>query len=97
MSHAVQHIRTALLATMLAASASAATAQTEAGGNNLVTADLVATEIRHQGYPCHEPSSAIRDKDESTPGETVWFIGCDNANYKVRLVPDMAAEITPID
>lgn len=97
MNHAM-YFRTVLLAATLAAgAATAADDKNEAGGNNLVTADLVATEIRHQGFPCHEPSGAVRDKDDSTPGETVWFIGCDNATYKVRLVPDMAAVITPVE
>jgi len=56
-------------------------------------AGLVATQIRQEGFPCDEPSSATRDKDASSAMETVWIIGCKNATYRVRLVPDMEAHI----
>ena len=30
------------------------------------------------------------------PNEAVWTLRCDNGSYRVRLVPDMAAEVDAI-
>jgi hypothetical protein len=70
-----------------------AAGQTNAGDN--AAADIVATQVRDQGYQCDEPTSATEDQEPE--GDAVWTLKCANATYRVRLVPDMAAAIERID
>jgi len=58
-------------------------------------AELVATQVRDQGFACDEPATAKPEQSED--GDNVWRLECKNASYKVRLVPDMAASIEQID
>jgi hypothetical protein len=59
--------------------------------------DIVATQIRGQGYACDNPQSAVRDQALSKPDEAVWLLKCENATYRVRLIPSMAARVERID
>jgi hypothetical protein len=68
------------------------------GGNALSQVEedpsgIIAAHIRQQGYPCDNPQGATRDEAASQPNETVWRIECGNADYRVTLVPDMAARV----
>lgn len=54
---------------------------------------VLAAHLRTQGYKCDAPKSATRDAAASRPDEAVWIIRCENARYRVRLVPDMAASV----
>ena len=56
-------------------------------------ADGIAAQIRAQGYQCDEPISAERDAALSRPDQAVWVLKCQNATYRVRLIPDMAARV----
>jgi hypothetical protein len=56
--------------------------------------NLIAAQIRDQGYICEKPISAQRDLARSKPDEAVWVLRCENNSYRVRLVPDMAAHVT---
>jgi hypothetical protein len=56
-------------------------------------ADLIATQIRAQGYKCETPKSATRDSSASRPNADVWILECSNARYRVEIVPDMAAKV----
>jgi hypothetical protein len=58
--------------------------------------DLIADQIRGQGYACQTPESATRDAAASKPDEAVWILKCDGATYRVRLVPDMAAKVEKV-
>ena len=60
-------------------------------------AQIVAAQIRSQGYACTAPVAAVRDQAESRPNVTVWVLSCANARYRVRLVPDMAAQVTQLE
>lgn len=60
-------------------------------------ADIVATQIRRQGYECGKAQSAERDRAASKPDEVVWVLHCDNATYRVRLHQDMAAEVELVE
>ncbi len=71
-------------------------AQTDAAGAK-EAADLVATQVREQGYDCKDPVKAERDAQASTPDETMWNLTCKSTSYRVRLVPDMAAQIEQTD
>jgi len=56
-------------------------------------ADGIAAQIRAQGYRCDAPISAERDAALSRPDEAVWILKCQNATYRVRLIPDLAARV----
>lgn len=79
-------IRIALLASMLAAPA----AQSQEAPK-----DIIAAHLRLQGYQCDAPKSARRDAQASRPDAQVWLIACENARYRVRLVPDMMDLVEP--
>ena len=56
-------------------------------------ADGISAQIRAQGYRCDVPVSAERDPALPRPDEAVWILKCQNATYRVRLIPDMAARV----
>ena len=58
---------------------------------------IISAQIRDQGYKCDSPQSAVRDMQASKPDEDVWVLQCEDASYRVRLIPDMAAKIERID
>jgi hypothetical protein len=58
-----------------------------------VPPDIIAVQIRKQGYTCTNPQSAKRDPQASKPDEPVWILKCDNATYRVRLIGDMADHV----
>jgi hypothetical protein len=60
-------------------------------------AATIAAQLRTQGYACSAPVAATRDRPASAPHETVWVLRCGNARYRVRLVPDMAAQVTQLE
>ena len=57
------------------------------------TKDLLAAQIRDQGYRCNSPLSAKKDVRRSRPDEAAWVLRCKDATYRLRLVPDMAARV----
>jgi len=59
--------------------------------------EILAAQIRSQGYSCDNPLSAERDSEYSKPGEDAWILKCENASYRVRLIPDMAADVERIE
>lgn len=59
--------------------------------------NIIADQIRAQGYECDSPQSAQRDLQASRPDEAVWILQCESGSYRVRLVPDMAARVEQID
>jgi hypothetical protein len=85
---------------MLALSVMAVAATAAIGGagaqddhKNIVAADIVAAQIRAQGFACDTPQSAKRDARASKPNEAVWLLTCENASYRVTFVPDMSAKV----
>jgi hypothetical protein len=78
----------AALACLSASLARAQQADTPAG--------IIAAQIRTQGYACTDPVAATRDQRASRPNVTVWTLHCQNAAYRVLLVPDMAAQVTQL-
>lgn len=59
--------------------------------------DIVADQIRSQGFTCDTAESATRDEGDTTPGEQAWILTCSNATYRVKFVPDQAAHVEQID
>lgn len=58
--------------------------------------DIVASQIRGQGYACESPQSAKRDVSASKAHEVLWILSCQNATYRVTLVPSMAAKVEKV-
>lgn len=63
-------------------------------GDNL--RDMLAAQIRLQGYACDRPLGAKRDAKRSRPDLGVWVLKCSNAVYRVRRAPDMSAVVERI-
>jgi hypothetical protein len=63
------------------------------GSAQEATPDLLAAQIRTQGYHCVKPVGAQRDKARSRPDEAAWILRCENHTYRIRLIPDMAARV----
>ena len=55
--------------------------------------DMLAAQIRRQGFACDNPQRATRDANRSKPDHEVWVLKCDNATYRVSRYPDMAAKV----
>jgi hypothetical protein len=55
--------------------------------------DIIAAQIRSQGYACTSTQSAERDMAASVANEAVWILHCQNASYRVTLIPNMAAKV----
>jgi len=55
--------------------------------------NMIASQVRRQGSTCKNPQTATRDQALSRPDETVWILTCENATYRVRLMPHLAAKI----
>lgn len=60
-------------------------------------AEIIAVHVRDQGHSCDKAESAERDEKASRPGEAAWILTCSNAVYRVRLIPDMSAEIERLE
>ena len=55
--------------------------------------ELLAIQIRDQGYSCDKPVSAKRDAKHSKADVSVWVLRCEHRSYRMRLAPDMAARV----
>jgi hypothetical protein len=59
--------------------------------------DIIAAQLRDQGYACDNPQSATRDENASGADEAAWIVACEGGSYRVKLIPDMAAKVEKID
>ncbi|HYA81087.1 MAG TPA: hypothetical protein VED87_09180 [Methylocystis sp.] len=55
--------------------------------------DIVAAQIRSQGYKCVSPKGATRDAGHALQNGARWILECRNATYRVQLIPHMAAKV----
>ncbi len=60
-------------------------------------AEIIAVQIRKQGYTCGKAESAERDVKASKPHLLVWNLTCDNAHYRVRVFANQADEVERLD
>ena len=60
-------------------------------------ANIIAAQIRKQGYACDNAERAVRDEEASKPDLPVWILTCENATYRVRLVGDMTDRVEKLD
>jgi hypothetical protein len=58
--------------------------------------DIIAAQIRSQGYACNSTQSAERDVAASAANEAVWMLRCQNASYRVTLIPNLAAKVEKV-
>ena len=58
--------------------------------------DIIAAQIRSQGYACNSTQSAERDAEASAANQTVWMLRCQNASYRVTLIPNLAAKVEKV-
>ena len=58
--------------------------------------EIVASQIRSQGYACDSPQNAERNIAASKAHEVVWVLDCQNASYRVTLIPNMAAKVDKV-
>ena len=61
------------------------------------TPDLLASQIRDQGFTCDKPKSATHEAKQSKPNEEVWILTCENDTYRMTVVPDLAAKVEKIN
>lgn len=59
--------------------------------------DLLATQLRDQGFACDHPDNAHLDQDASKPNAKVWVVECKGVHYRMTVVPDLAAKIEKLD
>lgn len=57
-----------------------------------VPKEIIAAQIRRQGYSCPNAKSARR-AGETPLDDARWILDCDGVSYRVTLVPDMAAKV----
>jgi len=58
--------------------------------------NVLAAQLRTQGYACDKALGAVKDAKRSKPDDEAWILRCSNATYRVRRVPDLAAKVEVI-
>ncbi|GLR95992.1 hypothetical protein ACVIU7_004787 [Bradyrhizobium liaoningense] len=58
--------------------------------------DMLAAQIRSQGFTCDKALGATKDTAHSRADHAVWVLRCSNASYRVSRAPDMAAKVEPL-
>jgi hypothetical protein len=91
---AVQSWRVALMILALLAARCMALAAEPPGED---PKNVLAAQLRNQGYECDQPKSAEQDVQASRPDEAVWIVKCENSKYRMRLDPDMGAKVERLD
>jgi len=83
---------TRLLSMYIVVVAAAATLAQSASAQE-TSKELLAFQVRAQGYPCDQAVSATRDKKRSGPVVSVWVLQCDRNSYRMTLGQDLAARV----
>ncbi len=60
-------------------------------------AEIIAVQIRKQGYTCGKAEGAERDVEASKPNVPVWILKCDNARYRVHVLGSLADKVERLD
>jgi hypothetical protein len=55
--------------------------------------NILAAQIRTQGYPCDQALGAKKDVRRSKPDHDVWVLRCSNAIFRISRAPDLAAKV----
>src|SRR5262245_38560868 len=86
-----------LISLLMVVTAAAGIRWPHTGGAQGGPTDIIAAKIRGQGHTCDSPQSAERDATASTANEVVWMLRCQNASYRVTLIPNMAAKVEKVE
>ena len=62
-----------------------------------IPAEIIAVQIRKQGYKCGKAENAERDVKASKPNVPVWILRCDNARYRVHVFGNLADKVERLD
>ena len=62
-----------------------------------MSAEILAVQLRKQGFACTNPLRITRDAARSTPAHAMWVLTCQNATYMVHLVPKMSARVEKVE
>jgi hypothetical protein len=65
-----------------------------AGAQEEKPAEIVAAQVRTQGFRCEQTLGA--ERVSTVANEATWILRCSNATYRVRLTPNMGARVEPI-
>lgn len=57
---------------------------------------IITAQLRRQGFVC-TPQEVVRDARRSVAHETVWAVRCNEASYRVRLIPHLGARVTRLE
>jgi hypothetical protein len=57
-----------------------------------VSKEIIAIQIRKQGYRCNKAVSADRDTEHGKK-KGGWILRCDDATYHIHLIPRRPAEV----
>jgi hypothetical protein len=88
-----QAVRVGIAAAGLLSSIGVARSQ---NANTVTPPEVLADQVRSQGYPCDRALSSEQDVGASRQDESAWILKCTNGVYRVRLIPDMAAKVEKI-
>lgn len=78
---------------VLALAVSVGVGPAAASPGNESTPELLASQLRTQGYACSKPKSATHERHASHPNEEVWILRCEDGAYRMTVIPDMAAKV----
>jgi hypothetical protein len=85
-----------VLSPVLLASASNLNSPAHAQAAGEAPQNVLAAQIRLQGFACDKSLGAVQDRKRSKPDHPVWVLKCSNATYRVSRFPDMAAKVEPL-
>jgi len=86
-----------IIAAVAAAATSSIFPMTAMYAQSEMPTDVIASQLRRQGFACTAPQDAMREPKESAPNATVWILRCDEGAYRVTLVPNLAAKVERVD
>src|SRR5262245_11382416 len=93
MTAAFTPITLRLGAVALTLAAGAASIDTAAADSSESAKNVIAIQIRKQGYKCDNPVSATPERTTGNPDDKLWVLQCEDASYRVHLIPDVAAHV----
>lgn len=92
-----RHVAIAVFVLDLAFGAGEFTLVPTAEAQDETAANIIAVQIRKQGYKCGKAEKAERDAKASKPNVPVWILSCDNARYRVHVFGNLADKVERLD
>ncbi|MES0402326.1 MAG: hypothetical protein ABUJ93_02345 [Hyphomicrobium sp.] len=92
-----RHVPLAVLVLSLAFGAGDIALISSAQAEAETPAEIIAVQIRKQGYKCGKAEKAERDVEASKPNVPVWILTCDNARYRVHVFGNLADKVERLD